>query len=64
VELRVVPNEDFGEPSRQALLAALCPVLPGVTVGICTMSSIPFEPSGKYRVVKAALAPASGSSGL
>jgi phenylacetate-CoA ligase len=63
VELRVVPNDEFGDASRQALLAALHPVLPGVTVRIRTMSSIPFEPSGKYRIVKSELAPAAGSIG-
>jgi phenylacetate-CoA ligase len=63
VELRVVPNDDYGDASRQALLAALRPVLPGVTVRIRTMASIPSEPSGKYRIVKSELAPASGSSG-
>jgi phenylacetate-CoA ligase len=63
VELRVVPNDDFGDASRQALLAALQPVLPGVTVRIRTMPSIPSEPSGKYRIVKSELAPATGSSG-
>jgi hypothetical protein len=63
VELRVVPNDDFGDASRQALLAALRPVLPGVTVHIRTMPSIPSEPSGKYRIVKSELAPATGSSG-
>lgn len=36
------------EASRQALLAALL----GVTVGIRTMPSTPFEPSGKYRIVQ------------
>jgi phenylacetate-CoA ligase len=63
VELRVVPNGNFGDASRQALLAALRPVLPDVTVHIRTMSSIPFEPSGKYRIVKSELAQATGSNG-
>ncbi len=63
VELRVVPNEDFGDASRQALLAVLRPVLPGVTVRICTMPSISSEPSGKYRIVKSELASAMRSSG-
>jgi hypothetical protein len=63
VELRVVPNDDFGDASRQALLAALRPVLPGVTLRIRTMPSIPSEPSGKYRIVKSELAPPAGSSG-
>jgi phenylacetate-CoA ligase len=58
VELRVVPNGDFGDGSRQALLAVLRPVLPGVTVRIRTMPSIPPEPSGKYRIVKSELASA------
>jgi hypothetical protein len=48
VELCVVPNDDFSEASRQALLAAL----PGVTVRIRTMPSIPFEPRGKYCIVQ------------
>ena len=52
VELRVVPNDEFGDASGQALLAALRPVLPGVEVRIRTMPSIPFEPSGKYRIVQ------------
>jgi phenylacetate-CoA ligase len=52
MELRVVPNEEFGDASRQALIAALRPVLPGVTVRIRTMPSVPFEPSGKYRIVQ------------
>jgi len=63
VELRVVPNDDFGDASRQALLAALRPVLPGVAVRIRTLPSIPPEPSGKYRIVKSELAPPAGSSG-
>jgi phenylacetate-CoA ligase len=63
VELRVVPNDDFGDASRQELLAVLRPVLPGVTVRIRAMPSIPSEPSGKYRIVKSELAPATGSSG-
>ena len=63
VELRVVPNDDFGDASRQALVAALRPVLPGVAVTIRTMPSIPPEPSGKYRIVKSQLVPPAGSSG-
>jgi phenylacetate-CoA ligase len=65
VELRVVPNDDFGVASREALVAALRPVLPGVTVRICTMPAIPLEPSGEFRLVKCELArpPAAGSSG-
>jgi len=62
VELRVVPNGDFGDASREALLAALRPVLPGVTVRIRQMPAIPSEPSGKYRIVKSELASATGSS--
>ena len=65
MELRVVPNDDFGVASRQALVAVLRPVLPGVTVRICTMPAIPLEPSGEFRIVKSELArpPAAGSSG-
>src|SRR5918996_132220 len=63
VELRVVPNDDFGDASRQALLAALRPVLPGVAVHIRTMPSIPSEPSGKYRIVKSEVATTNGSMG-
>jgi phenylacetate-CoA ligase len=63
VELRVVPNDGFGHATRQALLAALRPVLPGVTVHIRTMTAIPFEPNGKYRIVKSELASASGLIG-
>jgi phenylacetate-CoA ligase len=61
VELRVVPNDDFGDASVQGLLAALRPVLPGVTIRIRAMPSIPFEPSGKYRIVKSEVAKATGS---
>jgi hypothetical protein len=57
-----VPNGDFGDASREALLAALRPVLPGVTVRIRQMPAIPSEPSGKYRIVKSELASATGSS--
>jgi phenylacetate-CoA ligase len=64
VELRVVPNDDFGDASRQALLAALRPVLPGVTIHVRTVPSIPSEPSGKYRIVKSEVATANGSMGL
>ena len=52
VELRVVPNEDFGDASRQALHAALRPVLPGVAVRVELVPAIPAEPSGKYRIVQ------------
>jgi hypothetical protein len=61
--LRVVPNDGFGDGSRRALLAALRPVLPGVTVRIRRMTSIPFEPNGEYRIVRSELAPATGSIG-
>jgi phenylacetate-CoA ligase len=64
VELRVVPNDDFGDASRQALVAALRPVLPGVAVTVRTVPSIPSQPSGKYRIVKSELVPPTGSSGL
>jgi phenylacetate-CoA ligase len=64
VELRVVPNDDFRDARRQAFLAALRSVLPGVAVSISTLPSIPSQPSGKYRIVKSELAPATGSSGL
>jgi hypothetical protein len=64
VELRVVPKDDFGDVGRQALLAARRPVLPGVTMRIDTIPSIPFKPSGKYRIVKSELARATGSSKL
>jgi phenylacetate-CoA ligase len=65
VELRVVPNDDFRVASRRALVAAVRPVLPGVTVRICTMPAIPLEPSGELRILKSELArpPATGSSG-
>jgi hypothetical protein len=63
VELRVLLNDDFGDASRQALLAALRPVLPGVAVSIRTLRSVPSQPSGKYRIVKSELVPPAGSSG-
>jgi len=60
----VVPNDDSHDASRQAFLAALRPVLPGVAVSISTLPSIPPQPRGKNRVVNSELAPATESSGL
>lgn len=64
VELRVVPNDDFGEASRQALMAALRPVLPGVSVRIRTVSSVRFEPSGKFRIVQSRVAAGEQQTGI
>lgn len=52
IELRVVPNDDFGDASRDALHAALRPILPRVRVSIETVPSIASEPSGKFRIVQ------------
>lgn len=64
VELRIVPNDDFGEASRQALVAALRPVLPGVTVRIRTMPSVRFEPSGKFRIVQSRITAKEEQAGM
>ena len=45
------------------MLVALLLALAGIAVSIRTMPSIPFAPSGKYRIVKSELAPATGSIG-
>jgi hypothetical protein len=47
----------FGDASRQALLAALLLVLPGIAASIRAMPSIPFERSCKYPIVKSELTP-------
>lgn len=55
IVLRIVPGDEFGDDERRAVHAALMPVLPGMTIRIETLTTIPPEPSGKYRIVQSRL---------
>lgn len=61
LELRVVPADGFDDARAAALVAALRPVVPGVVVEVRTVAAIPFEPSGKYRIVRSRLGTADAS---
>ena len=65
VEVRVMANHEFGEPSRAAIRCALKPVLHGLEPEVRLVPDFEHEPSGKFRIVKSELArPAeAGSAG-
>lgn len=52
VRVRVVPAGDFGDEEARAVKEALEPVLPGITIRVEWVRSIPREASGKYRIVR------------
>jgi phenylacetate-CoA ligase len=51
VEMRVVPDDSFGEAEAEAARAALGAVLPGVRVMVRRFADLPHEASGKFRKV-------------
>jgi phenylacetate-CoA ligase len=59
VLVRVVPLDDFDAAAEAAVPRLLGPVLPGVTVSVERVEQLAAERSGKYRIVRTELAPAS-----
>ena len=50
VAVTVVPGPGFGDRSALSVRSVLAPHLPGVTIEVRPVESIPREPSGKYRM--------------
>lgn len=51
IQVNIVPEKEFKEESKQQIISALKPFLPGVTIQVVICEHIPKEESGKYRIV-------------